>query len=356
MHPFLTPISRFGYYLLAWVPLAGIVIYVVAVPGQLGWVDSTVLVLPLCFLYGFVCLSAWYSCKSAPLQESSSTRLWLTHIFAAAIISLLWVGVARMLAAALSSFPWFRGLNQRFSSQVPILFGAGFLLYLLSVASHYVILAMERSSKAEARVLETSVLARDAELKALKAQVNPHFLFNSLNSISALTSIDPARAREMCILLAEFLRMTLGLGEKASVPLSEELSLLHRYLAIEKVRFGTRLQMEEEIQEDFKAVQMPPLLLQPLVENAVTHGIAHLPEGGLIRLSTLGSNGRVSLLVENSFDAESTPSHSGGLGLRNVRQRLEARYGTEASMRVSADSGKFRVELSFPAVTEEAAP
>jgi two-component system, LytTR family, sensor histidine kinase AlgZ len=353
MHPLLTPISRFGYYLLAWVPLAAILIYLLAVPGRLGWSDATVLVVPLCAIYLFVCLSAWYSCKSTPLQRSKSQRLWMTHLLAAGIISLLWVGTARLLVAGLSEFAAFRRLDERFASQIPVIFGAGFLLYLLSVASHYVILAMEESSQAQARVLETSILARDAELKALKAQVNPHFLFNSLNSISALTSVNPEKAREMCILLAEFLRMTLGLGEKASVPLSEELTLLHRYLAIEKVRFGARLRMEEEIAEESKAVHMPPLLLQPLIENAVTHGIAHLPEGGVVRLSSVGQNGRVALSVENSFDAEATAGSRGGLGLRNVRERLEARYGKEASMRVSAENGKFLVELSFPADAEE---
>src|SRR4029077_11488383 len=96
----------------------------------------------------------------------------------------------------------------------PILFGAGYLLYSLSVASQYVILSLEASREAEARALETSIQARDAELKALKAQINPHFLFNSLNSISALTSIDPSRARDMCVLLGDFFRLTLGLGEK----------------------------------------------------------------------------------------------------------------------------------------------
>jgi len=353
MHPLLTPINRFGLYLLAWVPLAGILIYVLAVPGKLGWLDAAVLIIPLCLIYQFVCLSAWYSCKAAPIQKSSGQRLWLTHVLAAAILSLLWVLLARLLAYGLSELPAFQGLDRRFASQLSLLFGAGFLLYLLSVASHYVILAIEDSSKAEARAQETSILARDAELKALKAQVNPHFLFNSLNSISALTSVDPAKAREMCVLLAEFLRMTLGLGEKASVPLSEELSMLHRYLAIEKVRFGARLQMEEAIQEDSKSIRVPPLLLQPLVENAITHGIANLPDGGSVRLSGQTHNGRASLVIENTFDPESTPMRKSGLGLKNVRERLDARYGKEANMRVSAENGTFRVELSFPADTEE---
>ena len=353
MHPLLSPIQRYGLYLLAWVPLAGILIYLVAVPGKLGWLDASVLLVPLCLIYQFICLSAWYTCKSVPIQQSSNQRLWATHVLAAASISLLWVGAAKLFAAALSNSSSFRGLDQRFGTQVPVLFGAGFLLYLLSVASHYVILALEDSRKAEARALETSVLARDAELKALRAQVNPHFLFNSLNSISALTSVDPIKAREMCILLAEFLRMTLGLGEKSSFSLSDELSLLHRYLAIEKVRFGTRLRMEEKISAESDDIEMPPLLLQPLIENAIAHGIAHLPEGGLVRLSAENANGHVSLAVENSFDPESTPVRKSGLGLKNVRERLEARYGKEANMRVTAEDGKFRVELSFPAHLSE---
>ena len=353
MHPLLTPIRRFGLYLLAWLPLALILIYLMAVPGRLGWMDATVLIIPLCLIYQFVCLSAWYSCKAAPIQKSTAQRIWLTHVLAAALLSLFWVLLAKLLAYGLSQTSSFPGLDTRFSSQIPVIFGAGFLLYLLSVASHYVILAIEDSNRAEIRVQETSILARDAELKALKAQVNPHFLFNSLNSISALTSVDPAKAREMCILLAEFLRMTLGLGEKTSVPLSEELSLLHRYLAIEKVRFGARLQMEEDLQQLSNSIQLPPLLLQPLIENAVTHGIANLPEGGTVRLSGQSRNGHVLLAIENTFDPDSTPLHKGGLGLKNVRDRLEARYGKEASMRVSTENGKFRVDLSFPADTNE---
>jgi LytS/YehU family sensor histidine kinase len=196
--------------------------------------------------------------------------------------------------------------------------------------------------------MESTVLARDAELKALKAQVNPHFLFNSLNSISALTSIDPAKAREMCILLAEFLRTTLGLGEKSSIPLGEELQLLERFLAIEKVRFGTRLEMREDIQEDTKFALIPPLLLQPLVENAVTHGIANLLDGGVVSLTTRSTGSRLTVIIENTCDVDATRARHGGLGIANVRRRLEARYGNETDMRVTADAGIFRVQLSFP--------
>jgi len=352
MHPLFSR-GRFGLYLLAWIPLAAILVYLLASGGRLGWFESLALVFPLCVVYLFVCLSAWYTAKSAPLNSTSPPRLWLTHLLASAFLSLIWVQLAKVLASLLSRTPYFSGLSGRLSSQIPILFGAGFLFYLLAVSSSYVILSLEASSEAEARAMQTSILARDAELKALKAQVNPHFLYNSLNSISALTSIDPSKAREMCILLADFLRMTLGLGEKNSIPLSEELALLERFLAIEKVRFGARLQMHEEIQEESKAAVIPPLILQPLVENAIVHGIANLPEGGNVRLVTSFENGHLSVVVENSYDPEATPSRRSGVGLANVRRRLEARYGDRASLRVVPEENLFHVDLLLPIDSEE---
>jgi LytS/YehU family sensor histidine kinase len=217
-----------------------------------------------------------------------------------------------------------------------------------------VILEIEESQTAQARVLETSILARDAELKALKAQINPHFLFNSLNSISALTSIDAARARDMCILLADFLRMTLGLGEKALVPLREELELLQRFLAIEKVRFGERLRVDANIETSAENCLLPPLLLQPLIENAIIHGVATQAAGGTVRLSAECSGGRLHLSVENSVDPDAPAPRKGGLGLANVRLRLEARYGKDATLRVTAEEELFRVAISLPAETGDA--
>jgi len=280
--------------------------------------------------------------------------LFLTHTVAALLVSLLWVAVARLIAYLLSQVHAFQGLDQEFAPQAPLLFAAGFMLYCLAVASHYVILEIEQSRAAQARALESSVFARDAELKALKAQINPHFLFNSLNSISALTSIDAARARDMCILLADFLRMTLGLGEKALVSLREELELLQRFLAIEKVRLGERLHVDVHAEAQAQMCMLPPLLLQPLVENAIIHGIANLPVGGTVRLSAECSGGYLHLSVENSVDPDAPAPRKGGRGLTNVQQRLEARYGKEASMKATAEEELFHVSISLPAELAEA--
>jgi LytS/YehU family sensor histidine kinase len=198
------------------------------------------------------------------------------------------------------------------------------------------------------------VLARDSELKALKAQINPHFLFNSLHSISALTAIDAAKAREMCIVLADFLRATLGMGEKTLIPLRDELFLVHSFLSVEKVRFGSRLKLEEQIEPEALECLVPPLLLQPLVENAIAHGISNLTEGGWIRIgiSCRDGPGDLVILVENNFDPDMPPRRGTGTGLRNVRQRLDARYGKQATFEAYSKESCFRVELNLPAETE----
>ena len=352
MHPLLTR-NRLGLYLLAWVPLAATSAYVLVTRGGLGWLQATALAVAVFLFYAFLCLSAWYPCRATPLGKVSFVRLLLTHLSAAVLISFAWTQAGAALSYAILSPEKFEAIRTQFRPQLNSIFTIGVLLYLLSVAFHYVLIAMEDSRHAEAQAVEARVLARDAELKALKAQVNPHFLFNSLNSISALTSIDPARARDMCVLLGDFLRLTLGLGEKTSVRFSEELDLLQKYMAIEKVRFGTRLTMLEEIQEESKSCLLPPLLLQPLVENAVKHGIASLPEGGQVRVAAQRQNGRLAILVENSWDPDSPPRRLGGRGLKNVQLRLEARYGKDASLHVNNEGDLFQVSLSLPAETEE---
>lgn len=350
MHPIFSNLRRLGLYLLSWIPIAGMLAYLLTIPGQLSMREAVILSIPLSLIYAFICLSSWYSCRGNPLEKYGLGRLIATHVTAALIASVVWGFAAAGMASSLSKMSSFPELNTRFRPAIPVIVGSGILLYLLSVTFFYIIIAVDLSRDAEARVMQASVLARDAELKALKAQVNPHFLFNSLNSISALTTSDSAKAREMCILLGDFLRRTLGLGEKTAIPLEEELSLIHAFLAVEKVRFGARIQMQENIDKSALDAPVPPLLLQPLVENAVVHGIANLVEGGWIRLSIQSQeNGDISIVVENTFDPEAPARRRNGVGLANVRQRLQARYGSRASFAVKAEAEAYRVTLTFPA-------
>src|SRR5258705_6407163 len=267
---------------ILWLPMGGLLFVLLNSTGGMRALDAAVIAYPVCLFGQFTLIAAKYSCKSSPIERTKTGQMVATHAIASLIMGLLWYSLAWTLIYAVSFGQQLQGLDQRFSGRGPIVYVSGVAFYWLSVAYYYVVFARENAMKAEARVMETTMLARDAEVKALKAQLNPHFLFNSLNSISALTSIDPSRARDMCVLLGDFLRLTLGLGEKASVRFSEELDLVQKYMAIEKVRFGERLKMQQTIQEESKPCLLPPLLVQPLVENAGKHGIPGLREGGEI--------------------------------------------------------------------------
>lgn len=355
MHPILGQIRRLGLYLVAWFPVGILLHYLLTLgnTGISGWraVGPAAL---LTIIYAFACLSAFYSCKATPLEKSGFFRLVVTHLLAAMVASFCWLALFRIIGYLISPAELYEAVANKMRQFTWVFWQFGILLYLLSVALHYVLIALETSRKAEQREMQARVLARDAELRALKAQINPHFLFNSLHSISALTSIDAKRAREMCITLADFLRMTLGLGEKSVIPLREELALVRSYLVVEKIRFGARLTLDEQIENEALDFVVPPLLLQPLVENAVGHGIANLPEGGWIRMAIRrdGADSIVRIEVANNFDPDAPARRRNGVGLKNVRQRLTARFGQKSQMAVEKDDTTFRVTMAFPGEKE----
>ncbi|MBZ5635505.1 MAG: histidine kinase [Acidobacteriia bacterium] len=334
MHPIFRNTTSLGAYLALWTILAALLAALIRIPGDLIWSQALSVAVPLCLFYAFVCLTPWYLCRAFPLGTAGVARLLVNHLGAAILACALWIGLARLLAAVMD-------LGSRLDSAIPQLVVIGLLLYLLSVALHYAFLAVEASR-------EAALQTRDAELRALKSQINPHFLFNCLNSISALTSTDPGRARDMCVLLSDFLRKTLGLGERESISWREELELARTYLEVEQVRFGARLQVEMQVDDACAECQVPPLVLQPLIENAIKHGIATMVEGGTVRLEGHVENGNLAVRVENSFDPEAPSPRRHGLGLRNVRSRLQTRFGDAAHLHLAAEHDRFSAEMVFP--------
>jgi two-component system sensor histidine kinase AlgZ len=338
MHPIFARTKSLAAYLLVWALLGAMLAALLRLPGALTWREAIMLAAPLCLFYAFVCLAPWYVCRHLPMDSTNPLKLTVNHLGAAVLATAIWIGIARLIGQLLD-------LGTRINPEMPHLVTLGLLLYCLSVALHYVLLAAQASREAE-------VQAREAELRALKAQINPHFLFNCLNSITALTASDPAKAREMCILLSDFLRNTLGLGERESIPWREELQLARTYLDVEQVRFGARLRVEMHVDDACAECMVPPLVLQPLVENAVKHGIATLVEGGTIRVKGRVNDGVLEVSVENGFDPDSPPPRRHGLGIRNVRSRLETRFPRAARLTARGQNGQFRAEMIVPCQRE----
>jgi sensor histidine kinase YesM len=336
MHPILADRKRLALYLVTWC-LLGLLLAMVAMErGPFG--RAVLLTLPPTIVYAFVCLAAWYPTRAMPLEKIQATTLVPTHLAAAVVLSFLWEAMLYFWARAL-------GMN---SSRSRVFFVTGILLYVIAVAFNYVLLAIEKSRAIEQREITVKLLAREAELKALKAQLDPHFLFNSLNSISALCGSNPSSARTLTTLLAEYLRKSLRVGSADAITLSEELELASSYLAIERIRFGPRLEFEQNIDENVRSYRVPPLLLQPLVENAVTHGVGHLLDGGVVRIAAARDGEHVHITVENRCDPDRPSSRGEGIGLANTRRRIRAFYGESAWIDVAEKEENFRVDLTLP--------
>ena len=341
MHPVLASYRRLTAYLLAWGPVLALLAYGAPQTPGAAWAGFASVLAPVCALFAFVCLSPWPICRSWPLSPGQSrghgrhvgrrSRRRRPHPDGRRL-------AGRILPAAGGA-----------TAPARLLFAMGTLLYLLSAGLHYAVLAAQESREAERRAAEARTLAREAELQALRIQLNPHFLFNSLHSISALATVDGPRAREMCIRLADFLRGSLGLGERETIPLEEELALARRYLEVEQVRFGGRLEVQEAIDPDCEHCGVPALAAAAAggkcrqAWNGRPGGRRRHPAGG-----ASPRQASVAILVENAFDPEAAAGRSLGLGLRNVRRRLRVRYGEEAELEAGPAGDRYRVSLRLP--------
>lgn len=351
MYPFLLKRGQLFLYFAAWIPLTLLLTLLLWSRQDLSPTEAALVGVPLGLLYAVVCLSATYVCRYQPLATTSPARVAATVLAAGLLSSSLLVLLGRGWTELLDRTGTFEGLRQRYSNEFVLLFSVGFLLFLLAVAAHYLAISFQDSAAAERKAFEMRLLAREAELRALRLQIDPHFLFNSLNSLSALTSQDPASARRMCLRLAAFLRQSLRLGGEKWISLSQEMDLVRDYLEVERIRRSGALSYTLEVPPDAAARMVPPLILQPLVENAVKHGIAQLSDGGRIRVAADLLGDRLRIRIDNPIDDEGTSAAAAGAGVgqRNVRDRLEQLYGKEAGMHLERGTRGYRVELRFPA-------
>jgi LytS/YehU family sensor histidine kinase len=206
------------------------------------------------------------------------------------------------------------------------------LLYMVWLAIYFTAIGLREYRSARLTQSELARALQLAELRLLKSQLNPHFLFNALNTVRSLIADNPARAQSAVTRLANTLRYTLSSRHNELVTLSQELDIVADYLELESMRFEDRLRIETLIPDDAAGVHIPVMLLQTLVENAIKHGIADLPSGGLLRISAVLQNEMLILEVENPRPP--APKHTAreGVGLHNARDRLRLLFGAHASL------------------------
>jgi hypothetical protein len=348
MHPFLADSRKLFWYVLAWLVAGAGFAALLHLDEQAEWSGALLFSVPLCVVWSFDVLSAYYLTRSQPWSQ----RRWsvtLSLFGGASLLSgLVWLGAGETwnyLGGELVSGHPFVKMT---AAGWVMFFAGGFVLYLLSLLAHDVLVAFESVQVAARREAESRVLARDAELQMLRTQINPHFLFNSLNSISALTGFDPAAAREMTVDLAQFFRRTLALAERERITLGEEVVLCEHFLAIEKRRFGAKLNAELRISPAAAECLLPPMTLQPLLENAIKHGIRQVDGGGTIAVDALVRDGWMHIAVVNPVARDDVPASGHGVGLRNIRERLAVLYGQRARIAWQRSETQFAIEINLP--------
>ena len=339
-------------YSVAWLPYAAS--YVTLFVSHLGRTffgaikGSILNVLPAALLgVGVVAVSQRLSWSA-----NRRYRFLSVHLLLAALYVVLWMNAVPFLNA-LGQLIQYGSWNFRREGSFQGGFFTGLLIYVTIAGIVYAVQTTERLRAEEARATRADSLRTRAELEALRAQLNPHFLFNTLHSLMALVRHDPLAAEDALERLASLLRHTLmTMKDAEDVALSDELDFVENYLALEHLRLGERLRFEKNIQPESLGCYLPPFTLQPLIENSIRHAIAIQPRGGFLQIKTERRNGilRLEVLDDGPGANPEDVAASKGIGVRTVRQRLMTRYGEQASLRLQTQPGKgFSVHIEIPA-------
>ena len=297
------------------------------------------------FLIGAFGLAIWFVTRYNNLENSSVMQICTSHLVAAVVFAISWVLSASLVTRLLvASESYSLYLKSVFT--IRLVFGLIFYVVLTSI--YYLFILYWNNKLKVTREIELQKQVREAQLKALKSQINPHFLFNSLNSIASLTQVDPLRAHQMVVDLSGFMRASLRNHENEMVTLSDELGTITLYLQIEKNRFGEMLDYRFEVPESCLGWRLPNLLLQPLFENAIKYGVYESLIPVVIELKAACGNEGLELTLSNDFDPEAIPQRGEGVGLQNVQDRLRIVYGSNQLMHIEKNKNRFTVRLLIP--------
>lgn len=287
----------------------------------------------------------WFVVVYTSIENLGIWGFLLHHLTAGLIIVGIWISAAYQLRVV-----FFGEASEGLDYIIPVhwqIFMA-FGIYDYIVIVYYLVMYYRNFQDKLVHESELKELVKEAELTALKSQINPHFLFNSLNSVSSLTLSKPELSRDMLVKLSTYLRYSLAQNLKELNNLSNELSNIRLYMEIEKVRFGDRLQLDFDLSSDCEKLKIPNLILQPLYENAIKYGVHESLEPVCVLTKCSFENDSLKINISNNFDPESVPPKGNGIGLQNIQERLSLIYGRIDLMRIVKSENHFSVNLEFP--------
>jgi sensor histidine kinase YesM len=298
-------------------------------------------------IYSGLSLSLWYPFSYFNSGEIKTIPLISNLVLTGAITIAIWVLLTKVIMANI--LPEAQNYLSYWDITLPYRIGTGAIIYFLVILTYFLNVSLSNLSEKNAKEVRLQNIVKETELRLLRSQINPHFLFNSLNSISSLTITDPEKARDMIVKLSEFMRYALSRKDEQPVTLRSEIENLMLYLEIEKVRFGDRLTTEEIIDGDCLDFKIPVLLLQPLYENAIKHGVYESTETVKITTNAKIADGYILITISNNYSPSPSQKKGTGTGLSNVSRRMELFYGNKASINASRENGIYTVTLYMPA-------
>jgi len=354
-NPFLVNRTYTFTYIVAWILVAGIHASVLWLASglelQVAISDSLI----FNTLLTTIALGLWYSIRYYDFNKAGFLDQLLNHLLVAVIVLGVWMGAGYLILNAIwsdntdyhrfliDSLPW-RGIS-------------GLFFYFLIILIYYLYITSEDRKSRISKESTLRLQVKEAEIERLKAQINPHFLFNSLNSVSSLISLHPEQAREMLVRLSGFLRYSLESRHNNLTSLATEIENIRYYLEIEKVRFGDRLRFDFIVPEECLKMSIPHMILQPLVENAIKHGVYESTEPVKIELKAIYlPPDKLIVELSNDFDPEAPPRKGKGIGLINTKNRLYLAYNCDDCLTVERTENRFTIRLNIPQLPKNENP
>jgi sensor histidine kinase YesM len=327
--------------LLLWISLCTILSMQYGLNLTSALIDS--IVYSLLLLLGFMLLDNIFR-----FYLPSKSNVFLVF-FLPFILSLILLYMADLL------FNWVVPINLKDIDYINNSFVVRGFILLLIFTSYSLMLnfqgKIEEQAATEERELKMQQMAKEAELYQLRQQLQPHFLFNSLNSISALVKQQPSKAREMILQLSDFLRGTIGKESSKWIAVDEEIDFLKLFTEIEKVRFGHRLKVDFYQDEQIDQMKVPHLMIQPLVENAIKHSLYGITDNVSISITFEMKDKNLLVVIKNPFDAKAGQAKGVGFGLEAVNRRLFLIFGRYDLLKTTSNESQFTVELLIPQLT-----
>lgn len=333
-------------YIIMWVMLGTAHFFLIGTVYGMTRLNAFLDSLVFNMLYALIGAGLWFMVRYSNLKDRTAQGLVLSHLTSATATMAVWLGSGYfILSQLLSSDAAYQGFLR---STMTIRAVEGVMIYALLVTIYFLVInyrELKERSEREARLM---ALLKESELNLLRSQIRPHFLFNSLNSVSALTMSDPEKAREMVIKLSEFMRYSLNLSDSRMSTLENELYHAGLYLDIEKVRFGDKLAVERQIDPALGSWKVPAMILQPLLENAVKYGVYEASEPVVIKLSATQADRLLLVSIGNSYEPGAMIHKGTGTGLKNILARMQHLYNRGDLVNIQRKEDYFLIELKIP--------